>query len=935
MRRRFGRGRRGRGNDSNRRPAIDAKSRFEEIAEAGIGGVAELTPLEIPGVPGHMAVVAEGTDKEGRPVLVGFSPESGGEAALAVAAAAGRQSGPSFDGDAVAIAPQWSIAARRRLAWLRTPRGPLRAVVAPAPQGVGVVDATTDPAVGFSPRHADLRAASPEDRDCFERAARSLEGLAAKHGGAIRRSAGGLELVVLAARTARLRFETGDNSGVVLDAIEPERYTDRLSRDKIATVMDRLEGHIRKRANDRRVKNGEAGLRANAIPSLLRMLDLRRSSAWPFFSGTNEVIDVAGVDAEGRATAALVREKIDFEAVGQALDSLADSLGSWSVLFEDGSNPLRTELPRLVVAARDFDEVALDALAAVTLDQRHFDLVGPQSGVLDLVARSLPATQGISEESRGVTGGAEADPDQGTTEESNRNSGSSEAASPGGNEGAPARSRSSARSSRSRNRGGGRNRRGPRDESAKKASGDRESQEASSPQSFEEISAFDFDEEGGQDQRSQGESPTRRRRRRRRRRSSGQQDESDGDGEESRAIDSPESPLEGSEVPGFNGPDLDDVADDLEDPSDTLTPMDSDVPDVDQLAEPVYEEDLTEGPETTALPLQETEKAEPSRPRRRVAIVVEATRSSILAGVLLGRELRLVEGIWVYPQSELMTFFRSVATDLVDSTPIHVVGFVASPSREVLQAASLYADRLDWYDHHEWPPEDLGLLTNTLGADRVHVHPGAPSSLPMVLAGCTRRSRFSDKLVELQTGRFSDHDYERWGRLWWHRLGEIAKRPGERQADLAPLFSGRPSDLAREASQVPAPELPPEVTYASNRDFRLVHFGGYLLVIVPTSSDLDCNLVARIVRERYDAAISLAYHEGGQTLILAGDDSRSQRGLNLKGMVESVAAKHDWVEPLPDDDFVACMHVKGLAEEPDRLEELIRDIAMARSVLET
>ena len=42
-----------------------------------------------------------------------------------------------------------------------------------------------------------------------------------------------------------------------------------------------------------------------------------------------------------------------------------------------------------------------------------------------------------------------------------------------------------------------------------------------------------------------------------------------------------------------------------------------------------------------------------------------------------------------------MTFFRSIATDLRDDTPIFVVGFIPSPARDVIQAASLYRGRSD------------------------------------------------------------------------------------------------------------------------------------------------------------------------------------------------------------------------------------------------
>src|SRR5690606_19612095 len=169
-----------------------------------------------------------------------------------------------------------------------------------------------------------------------------------------------------------------------------------------------------------------------------------------------------------------------------------------------------------------------------------------------------------------------------------------------------------------------------------------------------------------------------------------------------------------------------------------------------------------------------------------------------------------------------------------------------SPARDALQAASLYRDRLTWFDHHEWPPEDLEGLRAAIGSESVHVEPGAGSVLPLVLAHCTRRSRFSDKLVDLVTGRFSRHDYERWGRLWWWRLGELASRPGERRAELDPLITGRPSDLARDAARAAPPPPPPEAEWVASRDFRLVHFGGYVLVRVPAPPEIDLHLAARI-----------------------------------------------------------------------------------------
>ena len=220
-----------------------------------------------------------------------------------------------------------------------------------------------------------------------------------------------------------------------------------------------------------------------------------------------------------------------------------------------------------------------------------------------------------------------------------------------------------------------------------------------------------------------------------------------------------------------------------------------------------------------------------------------------------------------------MTFFRSVATDLREETPIFVVGFARDararhdPGGRALRGPARLVR----------PPRlaargSRGLRV-AIGAENVHVEPGAGSSLPLVLAVRTRRSRFSDKLVDLVTGRFSLHDYERWGRLWWQRLGRSGVAPGDERAAVEPLLVGRPSDLAHEAARAAVAAPPPEVDFVAGRDFRLVHFGGYTLVVVPVPRELDLHLAARIARERYEAQLSLAASRGQR----AGRAARRRR----------------------------------------------------------
>jgi hypothetical protein len=61
--------------------------------------------------------------------------------------------------------------------------------------------------------------------------------------------------------------------------------------------MDRLEGLLRKRINDKRVRGGEEGQRASLAPALAAAEGLRGSVLWPLGGADPEVLDVAGIDA--------------------------------------------------------------------------------------------------------------------------------------------------------------------------------------------------------------------------------------------------------------------------------------------------------------------------------------------------------------------------------------------------------------------------------------------------------------------------------------------------------------------------------------------------------------------------------------------------------------------------------------------------------------
>ena len=939
MRRRLTRGRRGRASDEGR-TEIDAAQVLPGLTE--LLRARSLEAASDAEIPGHYALLAKGESEGGSPLLAAFSPSSGGDALLAAVSHALGQDGP-YEGEVVAVAPQWDGPARRRLGLLRELAFPFRALAAPAlAEGGEIVrgDVPAAPALLPVERLADAFERL-DARTLFARALATFEGLAAKHGGAVRGVVGGVEILLLARRVAVLREEEG---GVILETFLPDRATIRLESGELATAMDRLEGQLRKRLNDRRIRSSEEGLRASLLSILSQAGELQGSVFWPLPGADPEVLDLAGINARGEAGIGVVRAQLTLEGLGAILDATLDAIPLLPALLSQGERAIRSGQPALLIAAREFDRAALRVLPALRLASALYDVRDPRGQALGLVLRESDSTEALTAV---VTPEVEreegARPERSRSPEVEREEGAR-----------PERSRSRGRRSRRGARGSSASGSSTSGSSASRSESDT-SASAGAPSRYEEISLFDLEDDaasGGASEESSGRRSRRGRGRRRRRpREEGERGEGDSM--------APEAPLpEGGKEPvaeparrgSRRGPrtpepvsatqELDE--DDVDDVTDTLTPLLEDVPEIAE-AEPSYDDDedlegapAEEKPASEAATPAAEEHAAPERraPRRRAALVVHADRDSVLAAILLARDLRLLEGFWVYPQSELMTFFRSVATDLRDDTPIHVVGFTASPARETIQAASLYADRLDWYDHHDWPPEDLGALRAQIGEDRVHVQTGAGSSLPTVLVQQNRRSRFSDKLLELATGSFTQHDYERWGGLWWHRIGEVCRHTGEQRAAIDKLLAGRPSDLAREAADVAPPPPPPEVEYVSRRDFRLVHFGGYTLVVVPTPPEFDVYLTARVARERYAAQLSLAYSEGSERVLLGAEELRGRGGLDLGRMVEHLAAKHDYIEVLADLDHVARVRVRGLLSNPERLDEVIAEVAMGRSILE-
>jgi hypothetical protein len=319
---------------------------------------------------------------------------------------------------------------------------------------------------------------------------------------------------------------------------------------------------------------------------------------------------------------------------------------------------------------------------------------------------------------------------------------------------------------------------------------------------------------------------------------------------------------------------------------------------------------------------------EPPRPRRpRAAIVVRNEIDSILASLVLARERRHVVLFWACRQEELMEFFKTGATDLADNVDILLVGFTAQPvPKEVLHTAELYRGRIQWFDHHSWPIEDQEILRGAVGEDAIVLAEGASSALAAVMRVAERRSRFTDKLIDFAARRLSEVDMEKWGYRLVALLERIQATTGDHRQEIVSVLAGKPSNLPA-AQEVHVEEK----RWLEEHDPRVIHFGGYQMVVVQVPEHLDAGEVARRARNAAGCRLSLASREGDETVMLVANEEK--RHINVQGVAECLSGLLPWVELRPSGDRKASLLIDDLPRHPERLEQLIGEIARHKSLL--
>jgi hypothetical protein len=679
MMKRFSRKRRGDGG--NKTTTIDASEWLPKIAEQGIVETESLEPWPDAGVPDTVAAIGKGARSDGSAVIVAFSPASATEAMLGgLAAAQQAAEAESFAGELLIVAPQWPAGARRVLGLIgRTPYT-VEPVAAPGlTEGRVVVEAEPAPRIlASSAAQLASRMVSSESRSAFSRAAAALEGLAAKHGGCVRVGVDRLELVVLARRVAEIR---ADGESAVLEIQIGGRSTTPLSGADLAGALDGLEGQLRRRLNDRKVREGEEGLRGRVIGQLAAGSELRGVRPWPQPGADLDAVDGVGINAAGDPVVVAVREELDWRSLGAVLESLGPIESLLPVLFTEAAPPLKLGTPRLLLTAQRFSEGLERALAALVVAYELRAVSGEAGAGVDLVskaagdgAESRPSRRGRRRGGRGRSGGngesrgePSTDDDESGAESEPSVEGETLARADGDGDG-DENGRRGRRRRRSRRGGRGSGDAGDPPDGGEKGDAEASAREGDEGRSggrrkrrFEEVSLMDLDEGPDADDETAGESERgagdRRRRGRRRGKRGGERrptassdDDGQGDASETKSGDDDASD-------SLSDDDLVD-ADDLSEILARLTDDDLDFDSsTDTTSYDDEEEDDDDDSSGAARAARESrrrarrggdEDDDRPAPRKRSAILVHADPDSLMSAILLARDIRQLDGLWVY-----------------------------------------------------------------------------------------------------------------------------------------------------------------------------------------------------------------------------------------------------------------------------------------------
>ncbi len=338
----------------------------------------------------------------------------------------------------------------------------------------------------------------------------------------------------------------------------------------------------------------------------------------------------------------------------------------------------------------------------------------------------------------------------------------------------------------------------------------------------------------------------------------------------------------------------------------------------------------------------------PERPVFRIegknpaVIVSHYDRDGIIASLVLARAVPNVVAQRFMSSEDFITLFYTpeIQAGLPEVYDLYVTDLrIRASGRLAPEVRDAFLDRIRkhkgniyWLDHVYWQDVDRREMEASIGKANLVITPRERTAALVVKRALKIQDEFSDKLIDLLHGELEESEYNAWGKGWLSIIDYLRVDLDPIEPALRALREGRPEDMDRDLLEEGMRREAEAESYVASRDFRVVIFGSYKLVIVDLADKKGFNYtsVTQKVRERYRAQLSITAFGDADTIIIANSFS-DRKGMNMNVLKEHLTKRFEWLRPVQGHENVITLKVEDLPSRRERLDVIINEIVRNRS----
>lgn len=319
-------------------------------------------------------------------------------------------------------------------------------------------------------------------------------------------------------------------------------------------------------------------------------------------------------------------------------------------------------------------------------------------------------------------------------------------------------------------------------------------------------------------------------------------------------------------------------------------------------------------------------------------------RDGIVANIVLSRAIPNVASRRFMSSEDLITFFfgPEVQATLPEVYDLYLTDLRFRPTTRLppeakeafVESLRNHKGNICWVDHVYWQEFDRREIEGAIGKSNLVIAPRERTAALAVLKALPAKDEFSSKLVDLLYSKLSDDEYNAWGKGWLSVVDYLRNDLEGIEEAIKPLLEGRPEEVNPSLLEEGRRKEEEAETYVANRDFRVVIFGIYKMVIVdlPEKQTFNYTSVTQKARERYRAQLSLTCFGNSETIIIANSFTARQ-GLNMTLLRTHLTRRFEWLNAIQGHENVMTLKIEDLQANKDRLDQVLNEIVRNRSIL--